>query len=704
MFKRFRQTKLSPNHILIIVLLVIHLSPIWAFKFFPTQDGLSHVYNAKVLKDYHKHENYKIRDVYRLNLTLFPNWTSHALMAVLMYLFPPIVCEKTIISLCVAGLPLSLFYFLHAVDKRKTPLGLLGFVFTYHYLLQMGFYNFALSMPLFFFTLGYWWKHRTEMNQGRLGRLYALLLMTFFSHFQSYAQLVLSLSFFAGFSFVYAAATATWGQKTTPNETETRFSELRTFVGHLKPLSAFIGWMLPAYFILFSYSQASTHGARRNHRDFGELWEYFLELKSIVFFRDDHILIGRAILVLLAVVFVLTLWSRIRQILSFRTSSARTTQRLWTKIITEKEQFLLWAGALTVLYFKSPWSLSSGGGWINDRVHIYIFLVLLPFFSVNFHKYIRRAIAGLIVALSLWHVGYAAHAYYYLDKEIKEMTTGVERVDEHSTLKMAITVWDGTDQRTSESIGNIKYVSPFLFVATYYCLKNDVAFLTNYEAELNYFPINYRDKAQPAGPEGVDYILACRMGDDAIDELELEDDYEMIHAGKYHKLFRRKKEKPDETLWAGRNTIQFDMQPHGGRTAEGHIAVFDDTVYDDGRYGWATASTLHARRRDIPSSERDEDNVWAEEDGVFKVALPNGTYTVTYHLFADEATDYEVNIIANSEPVIKHLEIPAGSGAIEKHYAVEVTDERLIQIIYTGKERAKRWGISGFTVAKEVAR
>ena len=122
MFKRFRYTKLSPNHILVIFLLVVHLSPIWAFKFFPTQDGLSHIYNAKVLKDYHKHENYKIRDVYQLkNLTLFPNWTSHALMAALLYLFSPTVCEKIIISLCVAGLPLSLFYFLNAVDKRKHP-------------------------------------------------------------------------------------------------------------------------------------------------------------------------------------------------------------------------------------------------------------------------------------------------------------------------------------------------------------------------------------------------------------------------------------------------------------------------------------------------------------------------------------------------------------------------------------------------------
>ena len=48
--------------------------PIWVFDFFPSQDGVSHIYNAHVLKEYHKHENYIIRDVWKLNLTVFPNW------------------------------------------------------------------------------------------------------------------------------------------------------------------------------------------------------------------------------------------------------------------------------------------------------------------------------------------------------------------------------------------------------------------------------------------------------------------------------------------------------------------------------------------------------------------------------------------------------------------------------------------------------
>ena len=111
----------------IIALLVIHLLPVWIFTYFPTQDGASHIYNSYVLKEYHKHENYRLREVYELRLALFPNWTSHAFLALLMYVFPPIICEKILISICIGLLPLSLFYFLNIVQKGNALFGLVGF-------------------------------------------------------------------------------------------------------------------------------------------------------------------------------------------------------------------------------------------------------------------------------------------------------------------------------------------------------------------------------------------------------------------------------------------------------------------------------------------------------------------------------------------------------------------------------------------------
>ncbi|MAT73603.1 hypothetical protein CMK14_00400 [Candidatus Poribacteria bacterium] len=81
-----------------------------------------------------------------------------------------------------------------------------------------------------------------------------------------------------------------------------------------------------------------------------------------------------------------------------------------------------------------------GGVWINDRVHIYIFLILLPFYSTNIHRYFRYAFTVTITILSLWHFGLTAHAYYYLDREMAKMTDAIEKIEPHSTLTVRSSV------------------------------------------------------------------------------------------------------------------------------------------------------------------------------------------------------------------------------------------------------------------------
>ncbi|MDQ1328624.1 MAG: hypothetical protein QG641_1909, partial [Candidatus Poribacteria bacterium] len=55
--------ELLPKYI-IIGLLLIHLIPIWTFKFIPTQDGINHVYNAYVLKEFNNPNYTQYRQVY----------------------------------------------------------------------------------------------------------------------------------------------------------------------------------------------------------------------------------------------------------------------------------------------------------------------------------------------------------------------------------------------------------------------------------------------------------------------------------------------------------------------------------------------------------------------------------------------------------------------------------------------------------------
>ena len=406
--------QISIGYITVIVLFVLHLLPVWGFKYFPTQDGASHIYNAYVLKEYHKHENYRLREVYELNATVFPNWTSHALLVVLLNVFPPLVCEKIVLTLCIGLLPLSLFYFINGIAKRNMVFGLLGFMYAYNYLLHMGFYNFVLSMSLFFFTIGYWWRVKDKLGLLNILAIYGLLSVTYLTHYHSYALLLMSLTFFALFSSVYDILCGIWGYKETSQPWRHRFRKSLT---KLKPALIFFGALVPAYLILFSYYfyLTNTHGSGGEYKGFEWLTDYFLGMKSLVAFRDDHVLIGQVLLAFFTIAIALTVIDRIRASFQFRKSEEwkETGERLWTRVVTQMDGFLTMAVLITAMFFIAPWSGYSGG-WINDRFHLYIFLILIPFFAVNLHRHINYAVAGIIIALSLWHLGYNVHTYALL--------------------------------------------------------------------------------------------------------------------------------------------------------------------------------------------------------------------------------------------------------------------------------------------------
>ena len=186
----------TKGSLLIGVLIVVYLLPIWVFTYFPTQDGVSHVYNSQILTEYNN-PDYQFRDYYEINWYPFPNWLSHFSLAVLMLVFPALIAEKIFLSLYVILFPLAIYYFLNAVQRGRHALVILSFTFVYNYLFLMGFYNFAVSVPLFFLALGYWWKHKDEMNRNRIILLNLLIVITYFAHLISYAFILFSIALLA---------------------------------------------------------------------------------------------------------------------------------------------------------------------------------------------------------------------------------------------------------------------------------------------------------------------------------------------------------------------------------------------------------------------------------------------------------------------------------------------------------------------------
>jgi len=150
---------------------------------------------------------------------------------------------------------------------------------------------------------------------------------------------------------------------------------------------------------------------------------------------------------------------------------------------------------------------------------------------------------------SLWHFGLTAHAYYYLDRETAEMTGTIEKIEPHSILTVRSSVWDRPEHRSSPYIGPVKYTSPFLYVP---------AFLSNYGAELSYFPVNYKEKTNHLVDQA-DYVLVWRMKEHQGVPDDPMEGYDRIHSGKTYSLYRRRRDNPADELWQDNEQVHFDF-------------------------------------------------------------------------------------------------------------------------------------------------
>ena len=182
----------KPLRILFAAMFAISVVPIWWFPIFPSQDGPAHLYNALVLADYQRVPAY--REFYEIRLTAAGNLLSQLLMVLLVKLFPLFIADKIIVTLCVLLLPLALRYLLQSIDPDLAPLSFLGFVLAFSFFLHAGFWNFCLGVPLAFFTLGYFLRHRDESTFLTAAKLAGLSAVCYTAHLVAWGMLIAAVA------------------------------------------------------------------------------------------------------------------------------------------------------------------------------------------------------------------------------------------------------------------------------------------------------------------------------------------------------------------------------------------------------------------------------------------------------------------------------------------------------------------------------
>jgi hypothetical protein len=428
----------------IAVFIFLYLLPVWVFKFFPSQDGPSHLYNAQVLREY-TNPNYVFPQFFDLHLALFPNWLANLLEWAFLYIAPALIAEKLLLTVYVVAFPLSFFYFLDAVQAGRNLSGFISFLFIFNFLLMKGFYSFALAMPLFFFILGYWWKHKEHLGWKEIGLCNLFMGLIFLGHLVPYVLAGSSLGLLA---LVY-------------------------FRKRFRPILLTAACVLPSGLLLLVYllTSSSIGGNLKNFQftSLPVLLQQLTSLGILVSFNKTQLIFSQTTAAILGSLLVFSLWKDVQD-----------SRKMLAPFLGQRFYFLLLAVVLLVVYFVIPKTIGSGT-MLNERVGLLAVLVIPAFFREGQHRVWRWLAVGLGAVLIV-NLAWLGYTFRGLNKYLNAFVVAVPQIEPNKVLLPIVIGRNGPSLK----------VGIFEHSDNYYTLDNGGINVMNYEAQYDYFPVKFK--------------------------------------------------------------------------------------------------------------------------------------------------------------------------------------------------------------------
>jgi len=443
---------------------------VWAYTYFPSFDGPSHLHNADVLRRYSLPDFPAFREYYTLHQGLFPNWLTQTLLAGLVGIVPPLVAEKLVLTGYVLLLPISARYALRALGPSAGVVGFLSFPFIYNYFMHMGLYNFGYSIGLFLIAAGYWLRSPARLGYRRTLTLAGLLVLLYFAHVISLVAACLLMCLLAACEDVAGMRQALMASRTR-----------RLWILDFAPRRLL--WLGAA----MTPSLALTLAFMVRQRSQGSLtlnayrWYNLVRLNILKSFDRSELVPAIALAIAFGVVLVgllVTMGTRAR-----------------------RRDALLYAAIMFVcVYILAPDAMS-GGSVLAPRLMVFPYLGLMLWFgSRNLGRLARAGIpiCGSVIAVSM--VVLYMGRYAEMEELLAEYTSGASLVEPNTTLLPVTFLHFGTDVN-GEPLSS--RVPPFTRAAGYIAAERHAVDLANYEADTGYFPTRWRPRLNPFRRLGV---------------------------------------------------------------------------------------------------------------------------------------------------------------------------------------------------------
>jgi hypothetical protein len=480
------------RRVVFLALLTLGLVPVWAYTYFPTQDGPSHALNARVFRECADPRSPEA-EFYERRISAIPNWTASAFLQVFTAVLPPLTAEKVLVSTYVVGLPLAVDYFLAALDASGSSA--LALLFIWNSCLLRGFYSYAVGIAVLFLILGWFLRRTTGLGTRDTAWLSILLLVAYFTHLAAFLIAVFCLLWFA------ASA-----------------STLRVHRMACILVAAVPGSLLTVNYLLSSgffgtpeLSSALDIAKEEVEGTLARAWD-----GPVVLYRElfaTHSEIWLAGFVVLVACF--WLWDN-------KLEGNPDSKRL-------RESVLTLSGVLLVIFILIPDTLRAHGGFLKARLAPVALLL-----SLGAIRSSRRGALGLrhVAGVALISINLVLVVRYVarMDREIEDFTTGISWVHAGETL---ISVKPLAETNAP--------VDPFF--SEYYCIDTDAICLSSYEGGTQHFPVKMRRgvkqriRLNKPGSFWADVVLGWGAPEDTLPQTD-EPYREVYRRGKL-RLFRR---------------------------------------------------------------------------------------------------------------------------------------------------------------------
>lgn len=174
-------------------MVLIYLIPIWYFKYVPFQDSPNHLLSIHIINNI-DNKNYDYIDNFQVGFSIFkPYAVFFFIMLTLSKFLPLLVAEKVFLTIYIVLFAYSFLLVLKSISKSNLFLSFFVFFFIYNLMMFFGFYQYLLSIPVFFLVLKFYIRNQTLNSIRQIVLMNLLLFLLFFCHIMALAAFFITI-------------------------------------------------------------------------------------------------------------------------------------------------------------------------------------------------------------------------------------------------------------------------------------------------------------------------------------------------------------------------------------------------------------------------------------------------------------------------------------------------------------------------------